>query len=187
MISNKEDYKEYLQSDLRSAKIQKWKWQFRYKHEILKFQRLLRKIEYYQNCKNDLFSKIHLLFLKYRYKKISLKMGFTIPKNVFGPGLSIPHYGTIIVNPRAKVGKNCRIHASTNIGEINGEAPIIGNNVYIGPGAKLYGAITVGNNVAIGANAVVNKSIPDNVTVGGVPAKIISEKSSKAMIVEGHK
>ena len=114
-------------------------------------------------------------------------MGFTIPKNVFGPGLSIAHYGTIIVNPRAKVGKNCRIHASTNIGEIDGEAPIIGNNVYIGPGAKLYGAITIGNNVAIGANAVVNKSVPNHVTVGGVPAKIISEKSSKAMIIEGHK
>jgi len=54
----------------------------------------------------------------------------------------------------------------------------LGNNVYIGPGAKLFGSITVGNNVAVGANAVVNTNIPDNVTVGGIPAKIISEKSS---------
>jgi len=75
------------------------------------------------------------------------------------------------------IGENCRIHPSTSIGDYNG-APTIGNNVYIGPGAKLFGNISVGNNVAIGANAVVNADVPTNVTVGGIPAKIISQKSS---------
>ena len=87
------------------------------------------------------------------------------------------HYGTIVVNPAAKIGANCRIHPSTSIGDYNG-VPEIGNNVYIGPGAKIYGNIVVGNNVAIGANAVVNKSVPDNVIVGGIPAKILSQKTS---------
>jgi serine O-acetyltransferase len=66
---------------------------------------------------------------------------------------------------------------SPSIGYYNG-APRLGNNVYVGPGSKLFGNITIGNNVAIGANAVVNTDVPDNVTVGGVPAKIISGVSS---------
>ena len=97
--------------------------------------------------------------------------------NVFGPGLCITHWGTIVVSSHAKIGKNCRIHPSSCIGNHMG-APIIGDNVYIGPGAKIFGNITIGNNVAIGANAVVNKSVPNNVTVAGAPAKIISHKSS---------
>lgn len=70
---------------------------------------------------------------------MSIRLGFTIPLNVFGPGLCIAHRGTIVVNKNAKVGKNCRIHACTNIGSnIDGvSAPQIGNNVYIGPGAKI--------------------------------------------------
>lgn len=55
------------------------------------------------------------------------------------------------------------------------EVPIIGDNCFIGPGAKVFGKIKIGNNVAIGANAVVNKDVPSNVTVAGVPAKIINE------------
>jgi serine O-acetyltransferase len=91
--------------------------------------------------------------------------------------LCIVHYGTIVVNSRAKIGENCRIHPSTSIGEYNG-IPTIGNNVYIGPGVKIFGGITIGNNVAIGANSVVNSNVPDNVTIVGIPAKIISSKSS---------
>jgi len=66
-----------------------------------------------------------------------------------------------------------------NIGVFNGKCPTIGNNVYIGPGVKIFGGIAIGDNVTIGANAVVNKDIPSNVTVAGVPAKIISEKDTK--------
>lgn len=57
--------------------------------------------------------------------------------------------------------------------------------MYIGPGAKLFGKIHIGDNVAIGANAVVNKDVPSNVTVAGVPAKIISNKGSKAIFQRG--
>ncbi|GAA3319001.1 hypothetical protein GCM10020331_024100 [Ectobacillus funiculus] len=58
-----------------------------------------------------------------------------------------------------------------------GAVPKIGNNVYIGPGAKIFGGITIGNNVSIGANSVVTKDVPDNVTVVGIPAKIIAENT----------
>ncbi|AXY02862.1 hypothetical protein D1115_17910 [Vibrio alfacsensis] len=77
------------------------------------------------------------------------------------------------------IGKNCNISQGVTIGKINQGnkigAPIIGNNVYIAPGAKIIGGIHIGDNVAIGANAVVVTDVPDNVTVGGIPAKIISK------------
>lgn len=110
-----------------------------------------------------------------------MKLGFTIEPNCFGPGLSIPHYGTIIVNPNARIGSFCRLHCCTNIGASSGnlEAPQIGNNVYIGPGAILFGKINISNNVTIGANATVNKSVNDEfVAIGGTPAKIIKQKMS---------
>ena len=149
-----------------------------YRMDCLWFQRRLRKIEYLKNVKHrNLFCKIYLIVLEITNHRLAIKLGLSIPKNVFGPGLCIVHYGTIVVSPKASIGENCRIHPSTSIGYSDG-APTIGNNVYIGPGAKLYGNITIGDNVTIGANAVVNRSFPNNITVGGVPAKIISEKSS---------
>jgi serine O-acetyltransferase len=105
-------------------------------------------------------------------------LNFTIPKNVIGPGLFIVHYGTIIVNPKARIGAKCILHACVNIGEHKGGAPKIGNNCYIGPGAKIFGDIVIGDNVSIGANSVVNKSFPDNVVIAGVPAKIIKYKNT---------
>lgn len=60
----------------------------------------------------------------------------------------------------------------------NGKAPTIGDNCFIGPGAKLFGDIKIGDNVAIGANAVVNKDFGDNVTIAGVPAKVESKKGT---------
>lgn len=52
-------------------------------------------------------------------------------------------------------------------------APVIGDNVHIHKGAIVFGGITIGNNVEIGANAVVNKPVPDNAVVAGVPARIL--------------
>ena len=110
--------------------------------------------------------------LYFKLHQLAVKLGFSIPINTFGPGLSIAHYGPIIVNTATRVGKNCRIHVGVNIGEVNGKAPQIGDNVYIGPGAKLFGDIIIGDNVKIGANAVVNKSFPEgDCTLVGVPAR----------------
>lgn len=110
------------------------------------------------------------------------KYNWTIPINVFSEGLAIVHVGTIVVSPKARIGKNCRIHVCVNIGSawVKGVSgvPVIGDNVYIGPGAKIFGPITIGDNVAIGANSVVNSSFPSNCTIAGVPAKIISNNDS---------
>lgn len=178
MITDKSSYHYYLQRDLEAYQLQKMSFYNYWWMECLRFQRRLRKIEYLSNAKQkNTFSKLYLVILQIINHRLGVKLGLSIPKNVFGAGLCIVHYGTIVVSPEAKIGKNCRIHPSTSIGNYNG-APEIGDSVYIGPGAKLFGNIKIGNNVAIGANAVVNMDIPDNVTVGGIPAKIISHKSS---------
>jgi len=186
MIKSKADYRQYLEADRISLEREKGlkAWLL---DDIWKFQRLLRRLEYYNNChKNKFIRKL----ISHRYRVLARKLGFSIPINVFGPGLSIAHYGTIVVNGAARVGANCRLHVCTNIGTTAGkdvEAPKIGDNCYIAPGVKIYGDINLGDNVVIGANAVVNKSFPDgNLTLGGIPAKVISPKSSTGLIVRGY-
>ena len=178
MITDKNKYRYYLKRDLEAHQLKKLTLYNYWRVDCLRFQHQLRKIEYLYNVKKkNPFYKIQLLILQLINHRLGVKLGLSIPMNVFGAGLCIVHYGTIVVSPKARVGENCRIHPSSSIGEYNG-APTIGNNVYIGPGARIFGNIRVGNNVAVGANAVVNKDIPDNVTVGGIPAVIISHKSS---------
>ena len=146
--------------------------------DIWRFQRNLRYAEYFTNCYGGLLGRFLSLVFRFRTRSLGRKLGFSIPINVFDAGLAIAHAGTIVVNSHAKVGKNCRIHVCVNIGADvrNGNlAPVLGDNIYIGPGAKIYGNITIGSNTMIGANAVVNKSHQGNCTIAGVPAKIISE------------
>ena len=117
---------------------------------------------------------MYCLYLKWDYRRFSIKLGFSIPTNVFGPGLAIVHLGTIIINEQAKIGENCRIHPGVVIGASGGglNAPTIGDNVYIGPGVKIFGEIKLANNIAIAANSVVNKSFQnEGFAIGGVPAK----------------
>lgn len=111
------------------------------------------------------------------------KYGIEIPyKTSIGKGLYIGHFGGIVVNAQAKLGMNVNLSHGVTIGSNNrGKhqgTPTIGNNVFIAPGAKIIGNIIIGNNAAIGANAVVLEDVPDNVSVAGVPAKIISHKGA---------
>ena len=178
MITDKTSYKYYISRDLAAYQLKRLSLYNYFWMDTVRFQMRLRKIEYLHNVRRkNIFCKLYLTLLEVINHNLAIRLGFSIPKNVFGAGLCIVHYGTIVISSKAKVGENCRIHPSTSIGDYNG-APLLGNNVYIAPGAKLFGNITIGNNVAIGANAVVNTDIPDNVTIGGIPAKIISNKSS---------
>ena len=184
MIQTYADYQMYLEAD-RIALGVRSRWALLH-DEIFQFQRLLRKVEFLTNCRK---SSLRRRFAAYRFRRLSIKLGFSIPINVFGPGLAILHYGTIVVNSGARIGSNCRIHTGVNIGAqlgSGGAVPKIGHNCYIAPGAKLFGAIEIGDNTAIGANAVVNKSFPEgNVTLGGIPAKVISDKSTAGLFVHG--
>ena len=103
-----------------------------------------------------------------------------------GSGFYIGHFGCIFIYPDCTIGKNCNISQGVTIGNANRGKnkgyPKIGDNVYIGPGVKVIGAINVGNNVAIGANCVVTKDVPDNAVVIGIPGKIISYDGSTGYV-----
>src|SRR5262249_3547484 len=97
-----------------------------------------------------------------------------------GRNLVIDHFGGTVISGYAKLGDNCRIRNGVVIGLRRvGEnfAPSIGNNVDIGTGAKLLGPIRIGDNVLIGANAVVLCDVPDNSVAVGVPA-VVRPRSS---------
>lgn len=179
MINSKKDYKEYIIEDEKAIYYSKKITFKKYFNPIWKYERILRKHEYYNNCSKNILLR---QYYRIKHKRLGIKYGFTIPINTFGKGLSIAHVGTIVVNSGAKIGDYCRIHTCVNIGTEAGKenyAPTVGNGVYIGPGAKIFGNIKLGNNIAIGANAVVNKDfIEDNISIGGIPAKKISNKGS---------
>lgn len=181
MIQNKEQLKYYLQQDKVALYKGNKKHPNLFSDEIWKFQIVLRKLEYITNCLNKKIFFIPYIYYKYKYHKMSVKLGFSIPINVFEEGLSIAHYGTVVVNGNAKVGKNCRIQENVTIGTTNGvsEAPKLGDNIFIGSGAKIIGNITIADDVAIGANSVVVKDIEESeISVAGVPARKISDKGS---------
>jgi serine O-acetyltransferase len=184
-IESRSDYEFFRFADQKSLGINKGRITLR-GEKIYVFEARLRKLEFALNCSSN---PMRIIFRKILFRRISVKLGYSISPNTFGPGLSIAHRGTIVVNGGAKIGANCRIHADVNIGTEAGKsdsAPIIGDNCYIGPGAKIFGPIEIGSGSVIGANAVVNRSFPEgNQTLGGIPAKVISNKSSEGLLIKG--
>ena len=99
----------------------------------------------------------------------------TTPRSDVDSGLIIQHGFATIISAK-QIGKNCKIYQQVTIGyDHTLQAPIIGDKVEICCGAKVIGGVTIGNNVIIGANAVVIKDVPNNCIVAGVPAKIIKK------------
>lgn len=123
-----------------------------------------------------LLRKMLSLLYKVLYKLVQIVTGIELPCEVpIGSNFRIDHFGGIVISGYAEFGNNCRIRNGVVVGLKNPEnpcAPKIGNDVDIGAGAKLLGPIVIGNNVSIGANAVVTRSIPDNSIAVGVPAII---------------
>ncbi len=187
MIRSRQDFLAYREAD-RIALRREPSPQMMF-DEVWKFQRLLRRVEYHLNChKNSgLFGKLIYKYWSIRFHNQGVRCGFDIPPNVFGPGLSIAHRGTIVVHPDARIGKNCRIHVDVVIGTRPGPddlVPTLGDNCYIGPGAKLFGNINIGPNTAIGANSVVNSSFPEGFcTIAGAPARKVSDTPSTEFII----
>ncbi len=114
------------------------------------------------------------------FHRIRTKWGIEIPrKTQIGEGFYIGHFGGIVISENCKIGKNVNISQNGTIGVAGrGEKrgwPVIGDHVYIAPGAKIFGAIRIGDHVKIGANAVISKDIPDNAIVAMAPGfKILS-------------
>ena len=120
--------------------------------------------------------------------RCSLKYGISIPYNTrIQPGLHISHYVGIVVDDQVIIGHDCNINHEVTIGVKYGGrnpgVPVIGDRVYLGPGCKVIGGISLGNDVAVGANSVVVESVPDSGVAAGVPAKVLSFKGSSEYVV----
>ena len=129
-----------------------------------------------------------LMILPYRVVSRPLEMIFGVSiawRAEIGKGLYIGHCGSIWIGP-IKMGEYCIVSQEVTLG-VGGQGdnrgiPEVGNRVFFGPGAKIVGRITIGNNVAIGPNSVVTKNIPDNATVLGNPGRIVGYDGSKDYI-----
>lgn len=146
----------------------------------------------YQHKKKNPYIKLFSPFLTFAQKIIEILTGIQIPFSAkIGKGFYIGHFGNIIIGSHVVIGEYCNISQGVTIGQAGrgGKqlSPVIGNRVYMGPGAKIFGGIKIEDNVAIGANAVVAKDLPENAVAVGVPAQIVSYNSSKDFIIIGDK
>lgn len=140
---------------------------------LCKHQIILRKTEYYLNSNKKILGSLY----KIRLLRMQNRYALHIPVNTCGKGLKIMHVGPVLINRNAIVGENCAFHINTAVvasGPCD-DVPTLGKSVILGVGAKVIGAVKIADNVAVGANAVVTKSITEeDIAVAGVPAKKIS-------------
>lgn len=149
---------------------------------VLLVYRLRRYIEYEFRLPfvRNMIRMILMIISQFLKVLTSIELPFTVE---IGSGCFFPHVGSIVIHYRSKVGNNCTFVQDITIG-LAGRgteegAPVIGSQVYIGAGARVIGPIVIGDNVVIGANAVVTKDVPDNAVVAGIPAKIVNYKGSQ--------
>ncbi|KQR95467.1 transferase [Chryseobacterium sp. Leaf180] len=143
----------------------------------LHFVYLLRKAQKYQHT--FLLKSIWKLILRH----YQIKYGFQIyPETTIGEGFYLGHWGSLVINPKTVIGKNCNIAQGVTIGQQNrgknAGAPTIGNHVWIGTNAVIVGNIKVGNDVLIAPNSYVNFNVPDHSIVSGNPATIVSRENA---------
>lgn len=185
-ISNWEDLKCNWRADLYRYTGKTSTWLFLralLRNSSFQYTFLMRLCSYFSNTGNFILNKLAFRFFFEIFRLQASGSNVEITYNTkIGRGLYIPHLIGIVINEEAIIGNNCNISQNVTIGNLKRGSrkgsPTIGDNVYIAPGAVLIGNIRIGNNVAIGANCVVNKDLPDNAVAVGIPVRIISYKGS---------
>lgn len=185
MIKTKEDLRFYISEDM---KVQDMKYPLLSRltggenWNTFSCIKTLRRLEYYLNKDNKhITDKILKMYFLWRHRRNRQKYQLYIDPNVFGPGLNFEHPGFRRVSGYNCIGKNCTMLPNVLLGkkspdvEVEGKC-IIGDNCYIGYGVTIMMPVIIGNNVTIGAGAVVTKDIPDNAVAAGNPARVIRIK-----------
>lgn len=140
---------------------------------------LIWKYLYFLRREEAAANKLTEYYWRRRKNDLGAKLGIIIYAGCCGKGLRIWHYGSTIISGDTRIGENCTFHGQACIGNdgTGTAAPVIGNHVDIGVGAKIIGDITIADNVKIGAGAVVTKScLVKGATLVGIPAKILPVK-----------
>ncbi|MBF6024292.1 serine O-acetyltransferase [Lysobacter niastensis] len=120
-------------------------------------------------------SRVVRVVAKIVHRHLSIKYGIHIPASTqIGHGLFIGHAVGLVVNHTARIGSNCNLSQFTTIGSNHEHAAVIGDNVYIGPGACIVEDVVIGSNATIGAGSVVVNDVAEGATAAGNPARVIS-------------
>ena len=138
---------------------------------IMKYLSALRHCEYYAGGYN-----LSRIVSEYRFKRLGVKLGFSIARDVFDYGLVIPHYGTVVVGSGNTVGPYAVLHTGTCI--TTGKK-VIGAGFYLSTGAKVLKDVKIGDNVNVGCNAVVYENVESSDSfVAGNPAQVIKDSQA---------
>jgi len=137
---------------------------------IMDYLIAMRKTSYYRP-KHGLPGRLRFLWNYRRYKRLGMKLGYSIGYHTLGYGAVLTHYGTIVVGETNRIGNFAVLHTSTCITD-NGK--VIGDGLYLSAGVKITRQLRLGNNIHIGANSLVNKSFEENnILIAGMPAQVI--------------
>ena len=144
------------------------------------YKSLLAAIRSYQanRDKGGILSAIRWRLAAARWRFWGVIGGISIPLRCeIGGGLQMPHTNGIVINVGAKIGCNCDIYQQVTIGKMKGGCPKIGDNVFVGPGATILGAVTIGDGACIGAHALVINDVPAGARVFAIPSEIYPAKA----------
>jgi serine O-acetyltransferase len=176
VIDSRTELRRFIAADLAAHGLRTWRPHYRLTQRPMYFQWLLRRSEYWANCRRDPLGRLVFVWLAIRAKLLGERLGFTVPRNTTGPGLALRHVGTVVVNYQARIGARCTISHGVTIGaDDQDRSPVLGDGVHISPNACVIGGITVGDNVGVWTGAVVTRDVPSNVSVAGVPARIVKQ------------
>ena len=193
MITSKKELKYYISEDRKRQPIERpflSALTFSESWSVRSYLTILRHYEFYLHSFNALRNKwrfrpawggvipllhhgVAVAFYFMRWRRKSLKTGMQVFPNTCGPGLAITHQSFVHIDNLTSIGKNCSILPMVLFGKNKSGRIIVGDNVTFGCGVTVLAPCKIGNNVYVGAGAVVNKDIPDNCVIAGVPAKII--------------
>lgn len=174
----------YRNTGVEATKMRLLKLFLHRKNNPMKFIVCYRLAQHYQNA------SVLKYVTRFLYRHYAEKYNYEIPLGAaIGYGLRLPHWaGGIVMHANAIIGNNCEIMQGVTIGnnimKSRSDVAVIGDRVTIAAGAKVIGKVVIGDDVFIGANAVVNRDIPSNSIAGGIPAKILKSNVTPVIVNE---
>lgn len=178
IIKNKKELKFYIMADrimnghLPKETIKEWLIiRLLKKERIIDYLKYMRKLNYYEH-QSGIYNKLMELYYKRQYNKIELQLRIHVDENTCGYGLVLPHAHSYRIGSNNTIGNYAVIqgHAYMTASNCN-----VGNCLYLAIGAKMIGPMTLGDNVSVSANSLVNKSFGSNILLAGSPASVKKE------------